>query len=68
MTTGDATPSGAVVRAEQAPATKASTVSPIEKAAVAINSFLTSDDNFPDLDSYCRRKLCCLYWIVDRIC
>lgn len=29
---------------------------PVLKAAKAINTFLQSDENFPDLDSYCRRK------------
>lgn len=32
-------------------------IPPVLKAAKAINAFLQQDESFPDLDSYCRRKL-----------
>jgi len=31
-------------------------LTPIARAARAINQFLQSDDNYPEIDSYCRRE------------
>jgi nuclear pore complex protein Nup155 len=36
--------------------TPSESISPIARAAKAINQFLQADENYPDLDSYCRRK------------
>lgn len=33
------------------------TLPPVAKAAKVINNFLQMDEGFPDLDSYCRRKV-----------
>lgn len=40
-----------------APLPRIENAPPIVKAAKAINAFLQSDEHFPDLDSYCRRKM-----------
>ena len=39
------------------PPPQSAAVPPVIKAARAVNEFLQSDENFPDLDSYIRRKL-----------
>lgn len=39
------------------PAPRSENVPPVVKAAKAINTFLQADERFPELDSYCRRKL-----------
>ena len=55
----DPAPSAAsgALAANPQPQPKAASVPPVTKAAMAINAFLKSDENFPDLDSFCRRKM-----------
>lgn len=48
---------GGLVAANPLPPVRVDNVPPVLKAAKAINSFLQMDESFPDLDSYCRRKL-----------
>lgn len=50
---GDAT---AVAPANPVPIRRVENIPPVVRAARAINGSLTSDENFPDIDSYCRRK------------
>ncbi|EGX88187.1 non-repetitive nucleoporin [Cordyceps militaris CM01] len=54
MTTraGDA---AAVVPANPAPARRTENMPPVMRAARVINGCLASDENFPDIDSYCRQ-------------
>lgn len=47
---------GGLVATNPLPPPRAETVPPVIKAARALNEFLQSDENFPDLDSYIRRK------------
>lgn len=46
-----------LVAANPLPTLRVENVPPVVKAAKAINSFLQMDESFPDLDSYCRRKM-----------
>lgn len=36
---------------------------PVTRAAQAVNQFLQSDENYPELDSYCRRKFTALAFV-----
>jgi nuclear pore complex protein Nup155 len=57
---GAATPSSetpvSAVAVTPLPPPRVETLPPVVKAAKAINAFLQSDANFPDIDSYCKRK------------
>ncbi|PNY28783.1 nucleoporin [Tolypocladium capitatum] len=50
---------GGLVATTPLPPPRVENVPPVSKAAKAINAFLQLDENFPDLDSYCRRKFLC---------
>ncbi|KJZ77834.1 hypothetical protein HIM_03011 [Hirsutella minnesotensis 3608] len=48
-------PEAGLVATAPLPAPRAENIPPVVKAAKAINAFLQLDENFPDLDSYCRQ-------------
>lgn len=52
----DAQGSGGLVAANPLPAPRPENIPPVVKAAKAINTFLQTDESFPDLDSCCRRE------------
>lgn len=54
--------SGGLVSTSSAPAPQQN-IPPVTRAAQAVNQFLQSDENYPELDSYCRRKSTALAFI-----
>jgi nuclear pore complex protein Nup155 len=65
-TSSTAQGSDSLVAQNSMPAPKPENIPPVVKAANAINTFLKTDESFPDLDSCCRRKSDAL--LVSRCC
>ena len=55
-TSASAQGSDSLVAQNSMPPPRPENVPPVVKAANAINTFLKTDESFPDLDSCCRRK------------